>query len=246
MDSIDSANDTLHLVEDVIEPPKAVDELFDDFFFTFVSDARFQNQRVNFPLKCMEEDLQITIDKDDWQEFNNFSTQDFFAVIYEHEYEMELQKDTSVNHVNVECIYLDDENVESYHFHRVNSKWRLTNMTKSQLEDVPNGNFLQFYSRFIADSTYQADNIVLPLKFIYTEDGGDESEPDTEMSLDEWHEAKQELPIPHGVLVNINYGQKSHAHSDKILLMESASSGLYMKFKFKSTNGEWKLYEIEN
>lgn len=246
MDSIDSANDTLHLVEDIVEPPKAVDELFDDFFFTFVSDARFQNQRVNFPLKCYDDDLQIDIDKDDWHQLNYFSSQEFFAVIYENEAEMELQKDTSVSRVNVECIYLDDDYAETFHFRRINSKWRLTDMAKSGVENLPNGDFLQFYSRFLADSTYQAENIVLPLRFTYTEDGGDESEPDADMSLNEWYEIKQELPIPHGVLLNINYGQKSHSHSDKVLLMESASSGLYMKFKFRSTNGEWKLYEIEN
>ena len=52
--------------------------------------------------------------------------------------------------------------------------------------------------------------------------------------------------MPEGVMTNINYGQPSISQNRKILLVEGMSNGLYVKYKFDRTNGQWHLYEIEN
>ena len=66
------------------------------------------------------------------------------------------------------------------------------------------------------------------------------------LSPDEWFEFRQEMPMPEGVMTNINYGQPSISQNRKILLVEGMSNGLYVKYKFDRTNGKWRLYEIEN
>ena len=249
-DSIDSANDTLHLVPEESEPPKAVDELFDDFFYTFVNKPSFQLRRINFPLKCYEGDAVKDVGRDDWQQFNRFSSQEFFSVIYEHDDDMQVQKDTAINRVSVEWIYLQDNYVETYTFRRFKSKWILMTMQVSDIDDLPNGDFLKFYAQFVADSAFHSQSVHQPLKLTITDDAYDDEElsdeQDTLLSVEDWMAMKEEYPIPQDALVNIDYGQPNQSHSRKTLLMEGMSNGLFIKFKFHREDGSWKLTEIEN
>lgn len=248
-DSIDSAQDTLHLMPEEPEPPKAVDELFDDFFFTFAINPTFQLRRINFPLPCEDGDEKKEITRDDWQQFNRFNSQEFFSVIFDRDADMALQKDTAINRVNVEWIYLQDDYVETYTFRRFKSKWILMAVRMSEICDLPNGNFLKFYARFVNDSAFQSESIHEPLKFTTT-DAIDEDEADAEtdtlLNISDWFAMKEELPIPQDALVSIDYGQPSQNHSHKILLMEGMGNGLYVTFKFRKEEGNWRLSAIEN
>lgn len=249
-DSIDSANDTLHLIPEEPEPPKAVDELFDDFFYTFVNKPSFQVRRINFPLKCHEGEDVKDVNRSEWEQFDRFSSQELFSVIYEHDDDMQVQKDTAINRVSVEWIYLQDDYVETFTFRRFKSKWILMTIRISDIEDLPNGDFLKFYAQFVADSAFHSQSIHEPLKLTITDDAYDgegvSDEQDTLLSVEDWMAMKEEYPIPQDVLVNIDYGQPNQSHSRKTLLMEGMSNGLFIKFKFHREDGGWKLTEIEN
>lgn len=246
LDSLEEVLDTLDLFDEDEEPPMTVDELFNDFFFIFTTDSRFQNQRVAFPLKCHEGDAEMMISREDWNQLSRFASHDVYSVIHEREQDMELFQDTAVNAVSVEWIYLQDDYVETYKFLRRDGKWMLTGLEKETVDNLPNNDFLRFYTRFSSDSTFQASSVNTPLPFVMTEDGGDEESPDRSLSLEEWFEMSDELPIPSDVLVNIDYGQACLSQNRKILLMESAGSGLYIKYKFMKEKNGWKLTEIEN
>lgn len=244
-DSIEAfAGDTLHLFEDE-EPPEAVDELFDDFFFNFASDVRFQNQRIAFPLSCKDGEEVMKLSRDDWKQLNSFDSQDFFSVIYEREHDLELQKDTSVNSVSVEWVYLQEDYVERFNFKRVSGKWTLTDIEKDQFSCLPNGDFLDFYSQFIADSAYQRNALSQPLKLVLTPQSDDEEEQVEHLSVDDWFAMKSDLPFPEDMLVNIDYGQTCISQNRKTLLMEGVSNGLQMKFRFDKVGNGWKLIQIE-
>lgn len=243
LDSIMSEQlDTLQLYEEV-ELPKAVDELFDDFFFTFATDARFQNQRIRYPLRFLDEGAEIRLTKEDWKNYNRFGQQEFYSVIYEKEGDLALQKDTAVHEVSVQWIYLQDQYVERYNFKRIpEGQWVLFNIEKQDVSDTPNGEFVNFYSRFIADSLYQrsALNVPLPLHMSQEDEEG-MGISDSQLSADEWFEMKGDMPFPKDVLVNIDYGQQCTEASKKNLLMEGVSNGLFVEFKFEKVAGEWKL-----
>ena len=245
-DSIDSASDTLHLIVEDPEPPQAVDELFDDFFFTFVSKPSFQLSRISFPLQCNKQEGQEEISREEWQQFSRFSTQDFFSVIYDADEDIRVQKDTSINCVSVEWIYLQDDYVEAYTFRRFQSKWIMKDINVSHISDLPNGDFLKFYAHFVSDSTAQVEAIKVPLKLTLTDDADEDYQHDTLLNLSDWMEMRPELPIPTQALVNIDYGQPNESNWHKNLLMEGVGNGLLIKFRFRKEYGEWKLFGIEN
>lgn len=236
--------DTLHLFEEE-EPPAAVDELFDDFFYNFMDDSRFQGQRIASPLICKSEEGEEQVKKQDWPQYDHFRNQEVLSVLYEREQDYELSKDTSMQHVAVEWIKLRHDEVENFQFNRVAGKWMLTQIDKKRRGDMPNGDFITFYADFVADSVFQRQSLAEPLRVILTSEDGEEEAQEEEVNADEWFEMRQSLPLPEEVLVNVNYGQASISQNKKILLLQGISNGMQMKFKFNKTSDHWKLVEIE-
>lgn len=245
LDSImNESPDTLQLFDEVT-PPSTVDELFDDFFFTFATDPRFQNQRIRFPLRFVDEDAELRLSKEDWHRYNRFEQQEFYSVIYEREQDLALQKDTAVQTVSVQWIYLTDGYVEKFNFKRIpEGQWVLFDIEKQEIKDTPNGEFVAFYSEFVADSVFQRSCLKTPLPLLVSEpeeDGMSESV----LSADDWFDMKSEMPFPKDILVNIDYGQQCSETSHKNVLMEGVSNGLFVNFKFEKNGTDWKLVGIE-
>lgn len=244
-DSLEAfAGDTLHLFEEE-EPPAAVDELFDDFFYNFLGDSKFQGQRISYPLPCKKGGEEEKLSKSEWPQFDHFKHQELLSVIYEREHDLVLAKDTSMQSVAVEWIGLKNDEVQKFHFNRVEGKWMLTEIDRQQRDDTPNGDFLNFYARFIADSTFQREALATPVKVILTSEDGEEDAEEEHLDADEWFEMRETIPLPTEALVNVNYGQACISQNRKILMLEGISNGMQMKFKFNKQGDNWKLMEIE-
>ena len=244
-DSIEAfVGDTLHLFEEE-EPPAAVDELFDDFFYNFIDDARFQGQRIAYPLPCKEGDESEKLTKQDWAQYDHFKNQEVLSVLYEREQDYALSKDTSMQHVGVEWIQLKDDDVERFQFNRVGGKWMLTEIDKKKRGNMPNGDFLNFYAKFMTDTVFQGKSLAEPLKVILTSDDGEEEPQEEFLTVEEWFEMRHSLPLPTEEIVNVDYGQACISQNKKTLLLQGISNGMQMKFKFNKDGDDWKLMEIE-
>lgn len=240
-------HEVLNLVEENVVPESA-DELFDDFFFNFISDSKYQTSRVHFPLEYKGGDEKVS--RDGWAERERFSSQEFYTIMFDREKDYSLMKDTTIRKVSVEWIHLEGEKVEKYNFKRVDSKWILTDAEIVPVSDTPYSGFVAFYRSFVADSTFQRESISPSLKLNTPQVTEDEEELDEEsetvLSADAWFEFKNEMPIPTDAIVNIDYGQKTSSPDHKTLLVEGPLNGLYIKYKFAVKDGKWELVEIEN
>lgn len=236
--------DTLQLFEED-EPPVAVDELFDDFFFNFMDDPRFQTQRIGYPLRYKVGGDIETLSKKDWDEHNHFEGLEVLSVIYEREQDYQLSKDTSMQHVGVEYVKLKRDEVEKFFFNRVEGKWMLTEIEKKKRGNMPNGSFINFYAKFISDSIYQRGALAEPVKVILTSNDGEKEPEEDRLNADEWFEMRQSLPLPTDELINVDYGQACISQHKKTLLLQGIGNGMQIKFKFVRDEDDWKLNEIE-
>ena len=239
---VDEPTDSLMLYDDEPEPASA-DMLFVDFFYAFTTDSRYQQQRVVFPLKSTENATEM-MTKEDFQERAPFEPQEFYAAIYDRETDMAVQNDTALNNVAVNRIHLQTQILDSYHFQRVQGKWMLTNYDTKNADMTPQGSFLEFFGKFVNDTLYQRESIVFPLRLV-SEAEDDDMGGETELTEEEWPEFRSQMPLPTEVMTAIDYGQTSLSENRKILLMEGMSNGLFVKYKFDRTDGQWKLYEID-
>lgn len=230
-DSLD--NDTSALEQlDLYEPmviPESADELFDDFFYSFLEDEDFRNKRIKVEM-----------------ENQSVLMKEAYAVIYEREEDLALRKDTTVSAVSLEWINWEDEDMENYKFERLDDgHWFMTEVENENMERSPNGQFLSFLRNFFTDADFRNDAVQYPLTMIIApQEEGDGEE--TVLDEEQWSELYEQLPDFFTSMVCVNYGQTAISQNRKTLLLEGLSTGLAMRFAFANIDGDWKLIKIEN
>lgn len=238
-DSIDS------LVHEAVSVPAKADELFDDFMYHFGSDARFQLRRIVFPLKVVDNKDKITfVPKEEWTHDHLFSQQVYYTLIFDNEKDMEIDKDTTINNVQIEWTYMTKHMTKQYNFERVGGRWMLTYVRKYNIEPTKEENFTDFFYKFANDSLYQREHIQAPLKFITTDPDDDFSVLETTMEVDQWFAFRPQLPK--NTLTNINYGQKCKNPNTRILSLKGIGNGFNNTFYFKRRGSEWRLVAFED
>ena len=236
--------DTLHLFEEE-EPPEAADMLFSDFFFNFIDDARFQMERVAFPLPYKKGDEVEHLTRDEWKASNHFLDNDYYYVVYEREADLELQKDTTVHNVGVEWYHLADGYVEKCYFNRVKGKWMLTDIINKSISDTPNAGFMEFYTHFVTDTVFQRESVADPLRLVIRSNDVEGETEEKLVSPDEWMSMRTDFPLEDKLFVNMNYGQTCISQNSKKLMLEGISNGEQTKFHFTKNGDEWKLVDVE-
>jgi len=215
----------LDLFEEVVIP-KAADELFDDFLFTYVSNASFRQQRTKGT-----ESLDMNDD-------------DAAVMIYERDNDLALQKDTTLQQVVLERIDWDANTIRHYQFNKNQGQWFLSAEEDVDISDVPNASFLVFLKDFLTDSLYRHESIDLPLLMKYYSEE-DDGMVEAELSFEEWDEIYRDLPRLNDYMYNVDYGQSLISSNRKSLLLKGMSNGLFMKFHFGFSDGRWMLIELE-
>ena len=247
-DSIAAEADTLLLdIETMDEPlPEAVDELFDDFIFSFEQSNRLQRNRIHFPLPVIDGNGETHyIQRQDWQHHYLFLHQDFCTVLWNSRRQMELAQDSTVRNARVDQIYLHSRQITSYVFHRdsTSGQWMLTEECIVPFEHTDMAPFLDFYSKFVTDSTFQRHHVADPLRFT-TSDEDDFTTVQGTINTDQWFEFQPEMP--QDVLVHIAYGQTFTNTHRMLLQFRGISNGLQSLFVFHRDGERWRLTEFEN
>ena len=132
-----------------------------------------------------------------------------------------------------------------FDFKRLNGKWMLTELREVEGGNVPNADFLSFYSQFANDSVYQRRSLADPVRLILTSEDGEEDNQEEFLAPDDWFAMRDDLPLPTDAVINFNYGQANISQNRKTMMMCGLSNGLEMKFRFKKVGDDWKLVEIE-
>lgn len=224
-------------------PPKAADGLFDDFIYSFMKNTRFQLERTEFPLSNIVDGVDKPIARKDWKHDRLFSILDTYTVIFDSEQSAKAQKDTLLDKVVVEWVYLDKKRVKQYHFAKYKGQWRLTRLEQHDLSKNVNSDFYEFYRRFSTDLSYQAKHVMSPFNF-KTQDFDNFQTIEGVLEVDQWPDYRPNLPK--GTITNINYGQRYGNAKRRVLMICSPSGGMGCSLTFIRKNGKWMLEKLEN
>lgn len=225
-------SDSLILIEEEGVSVKA-DELFDDFFYNFVSDVKFQKSRTARAMRKKDETI-----------FERFSSNEIFSVIYEHERDLELLKDTTLRHVGVAWISLDSLSAEVFKFSKRDGEWLLTDRTTEDLTESLDADFLNFYKGFVADTLMQIESIGDGVFFEVEAQEGYE-EIDSMVKPEDWVEFCSDKPLFSPLLVSMDYGQKIDHATMRDILFRDFSSGISINYHFEKDDDKWFLKSIE-
>lgn len=241
-DSGGVAADTMETIISEAPMPKTADELFDDFFFNFAANRKLQYQRVKFPLPVDNYGKQTEVGRGQWRMEHFFMKQDYYTLIFDNMRQMNLVKDTAVNHVVVEKIYLSRNRVKQYVFNRDGGKWMLTSVSSKSIAASNNSSFLTFYSKFAVDSAFQVKSVNDPLKFTGPDPDDEFSTMSGFLAPEQWPSFAPELPS--GVIYNILYGQTYAESTRKIFVIRGIANGLETELTFERHGKHWKLMRL--
>ena len=246
VDSVVADTQTVDSTEKLIEEtpmPKAADELFDDFVFNFAANRKLQMKRVHFPLPVYHNDKLVkSIGKRAWKMEHFFMHQDYYTLIFDNQKQMNLVKDTAINHVVVEKVFYAKKTVQQFLFNRINGEWMMTSINYKPMYSNMNASFLKFYGHFATDSTFQAEHLHNPVKFVGPDPDDDFSTMSGDIEPETWPAFAPHLP--HGMIYNIIYGQKYAESNQKIFVIRGIANGMETVLTFKRVHGKWMLTKL--
>lgn len=223
--------------------PKAADELFDDFVFNFAANRKLQLSRVHFPLPVYRNEKVVkTIDKKHWKMEHFFMRQDYYTLIFDNQKQMNLVKDTTIDHVVVEKVFYHKKTVQQFLFNRINGQWIMTSINYKPMYSNKNASFLKFYGKFATDSTFQAEHLHNPVKFVGPDPDDDFSTMTGDIEPETWPAFAPKLPS--SMIYNIIYGQKYNESNQKIFVIRGIANGLETELTFKRIGGKWMLTKL--
>ena len=227
------------------ELPKRADELFDDFIFGFARLKKVQLERVEFPLLSIVRGDTAWLTEKQWEHDSLFMGNDYYTVFYNDEEQMELEKSTELDQVDVEQIHLVERWVKTCRFQRLKGEWRLTQESvRDFAEDAALDRFMDFYGKFVSDDTFQQGSVANPLRYVTTDPDDDFNTIEGTLDHDQWNAFKPQLPD--SVVTNIRYGQTYDNPDGMVLVKAGISNGLMDILDFRKKDGVWKLVSYEN
>ncbi|MGP1469766.1 MAG: DUF4348 domain-containing protein [Hoylesella shahii] len=249
IDSLQVDTTTRDTLESIIEEqpmPKAADELFDDFVFNFAANRKLQLTRIKFPLDVYQNDKVVKrIEKKEWRMEHFFMKQGYYTLIFDNVKQMDLVKDTTIDHVVIEKITFKNKSVKQYLFNRINGQWTLTSMCLKHISETTNASFLQFYQRFASDSAFQVQSLNDLVEFTAPDPDDDFSSITGSITPEQWPSFKPWL-IPDGEIYNIIYGQKYTESNRKLFVIRGVANGMETEMNFKVVKGKWKLMKFNS
>lgn len=210
------------------EGEERVDELFDDFLYTFVRSHRIQNSRTEQGLNC---DL-------------SFMAGEYCTNLYSSQSEMALNEDTMLSVASVERIDLDEQEIISFKFQKQKGKWRLTSKEVYGFAGSDMCDFLQFYARFTTDSTFQYRSMARSIRVTMMDPDDENQSVEGFIDRAQWSAVIGEFPS--GVISNIRYGQIYDGRRRMMLEKMAMGQGLSETFTFEKHGNDWKLTQFDN
>ena len=223
-------------------PPKAMDELFDDFVFNFAANKKLQLTRIVFPLTVKNDSTTKTLDKGQWEMEHFFMHQGYYTLLFDNDKQMKMMKDTSINQAIVEKILLKKNLVKDYVFNRIRGAWLLREIRETPIENNVNASFLAFYQRFVTDKEFQVKSINKTVTFVGPDPDDDFNMMEGIITPDTWEAFAPQLPSK--VIYNIIYGQWKPVGNEKIYIMRGIANGLELELRFKKVNNRWLLMKM--
>ena len=219
------------------------DELFDDFFYNFVTDKDFQKNRVLFPITELINDEKIVLDKNNWNYDKTFNQIESYVQIIKDNSKVDISKDINLKNVKVELINIPEQLIKQYSFIKSEHSWHLNTIHIYPLKNNVNKFFWSFYEKFATDSVFQRRCLRTPIDF-ETYDIQQGETISGFLDVEQWFSFAPTFPS--GIIININYGEPFVPKEDCVLVIRELSNSMASLLKFCKINGFWMLTKLED
>lgn len=248
--AIDS--DSVRSAAQEVTLPRAAEELFDDFFFNFASNARLQRDRIAFPLPVITDSalhyegrkgvVRAHKYEQQWRYDPFFLHQDFYTIVLDSPEQMALTSDTTLRQATVERIMLQKGQADRYLFCRQKGRWMLCQLQHSAIASNRNASFIDFYRHFVSDEAFKRKSLAPQIAFVGPDPDNDFGQTEGIITPETWDAFAPTLPTH--ILYNIVYGKAGKPTHTKILVLRGIANGQEMSLTFERRGSAWKLTKL--
>ena len=234
-------------IDEEPELPEKADENFDDFLYNFLVDSQLQITRIVFPLPYYTDNHKDSITDETWEYDPIFSGLESYAVLFDRQSDMELEKDTSQVSIKIDRRDMKSHRLKRYYFERIKGEWMLEAIEDAVIPsvDFESEDFFSFFERFVNDSLFQTERVVDPLPFVTIDPDDEFHVLETTLEKGQWFAFQPTLSKD--VLAHIYYDQRlSENSSTRIMEFKGVGNGFYNVLYFQRRNGLWKLIKFED
>lgn len=218
------------------------DNSFYDFIYLFKSDSLFQRSRIDFPLKCSLYGAEADVADSVWTFDSFFVNGVYYTQFYSSEKEIDEKPDLANQNIYLKELYSEDMIAKSYCFGKEEGKWKLS---RFDLLEADNDDFVCFYSRFMNDSVFQSVHISKNIRFVTYDPDDEFSLIETVLSREQWDAFKPVIPMD--VISEIDYGLLNSDSDIVIASTVQIDTGYNIRLHFRKDNSRrWILYKYED
>ena len=138
------------------------DGIFEEFVYEFFSDTLMQKHRIRFPLSYVGKGEERQLGEQDWASSALFALPDIYHTLFEHDAEMDVERDTSMQKVNLECVDVKGGLVRIFFFEKQDGHWLLLRVREQDFSSYKHREFFTFYHRFATDSLFSESSCERP------------------------------------------------------------------------------------
>lgn len=221
------------------------DGIFEEFLYEFSIDTIMQKHRIHFPLPYVVKGKEQLLGEQDWVPSKLLNLTDIYHTLFEYDAQMDIERDTSVTKVKLECVDMKRGIVRTFAFEKQKGRWLLLRVSEKELASYRHRDFYSFYHRFVTDSIYQSLHVNDPMTFVTVDPEDEFNILEANIDMEQWFAFRPILP--EHLLVNVDYGVRpSRRPQRKILTCKSLGGNFNTTSYFRRINGEWMLTRFED
>lgn len=251
VDSVLQAIDTIpdeRLDYSVDEAPlsNAVDGNFNDFFYAFLNNRKFQAERVAWPLAVCDVQGNERTKIRRSRELNDLllnTPTDYFVLFLDNISQLEDDSYIESDAVSVHLINLDESSVNRCAYERQEGHWMMTGVTEESFDVHPMGHFLTFYNHFATDSIFQIAHVAQPLHISVPDEESETDYIEGTIDADQFPLFSPELPM--GRMMVVDYGQLSSNARRLVMVKCGMGNGMMDILTFEREGSDWQLVGLE-
>lgn len=231
--------------EDQRTPPEAVDANFNDFLYAYNVNRRFFVDRTTFPFEVEKngKSEKLYNYKAVRNLYHQTITPGYYTLLYTSTGCIDEMDGEGLDKVSVEAHDLETGLTNAFRFTLDGGKWHMHACEQYATANDHAASFLTFYAQFANNAEYRREHLA-PLMETYIMDDETGEPIEGVITPEQFEMFFPELP--HGTIVNINYGQPIDQHANTMYMRKcNLMNGEQTNFTFSLENGEWTLVSCE-
>lgn len=245
LDSVPNESVDFTLQEDSVTSV-AVDENFNDFLYTFMHNFRFLTQRVQWPVRVMnnaQQQIRTISRGNELKELLSLLDNDYYVMLLNSASQLESDPGSTASVASMKMVNLEDAQIHQFEFSRNSGQWFLTGICVDSFEENNLGSFLAFYNRFVNDSTFQLAHIAQHLNISIPDEDEENAYIEGTIDADQFSLFSPELPS--GIFMVVDFDLIDENPHKVVMIKCGFATSMMDVLTFDFDADDWRLIKME-